>query len=138
MYVKWERQKLEAPSEGRGFSLVVVLVADNLNQGKGNPREEVIEQLGDIKEKFLTTKARDMRAFHQGLFWAEVDKKLEYLKLEPEVRKKIEAEISETVARPSEDWALWSVTCIPRYDPEGQRASLAIFCCAIQNISDCL
>jgi hypothetical protein len=117
MYVKWERLRLEAQSGAREFSLVSVLVADNPNQGKGNPQEKVIEHLGDIKEKFLTTKARDMRAFHQGLFWVAVDKKLEHLKLEPEVRKKIEAEISETVPRPGEDWALWSVTCIPRYDP---------------------
>ena len=25
--------------------------------------------------------------------------------------------ISETVPRPDTDWPLWSVTCIPRYDP---------------------
>jgi hypothetical protein len=117
MYVKWERRRLEAPSEGRDFSLVAVLVDDYQEQRKGNPRERAIEYLGDIKEKYLLSKARDMRAFHQGLFWAGVDKKLEHLKLDPEVRKKIEAEISEAVPRPGDDWALWSVTCIPRYDP---------------------
>ena len=117
MYVKWERRRLEDQSEGRGFSLVAFLVDDDPNQGKGNPRGRVIEHLGDIKEKFLTTKARDMRAFHQGLFWAGADKKLDHLKLDPAVRKKIEAEILETIPRPGDDWALWSVTCIPRYDP---------------------
>ena len=115
MYVKWERRRLEASLDGKGLSLVAVLVEGYQAQGK--PRERFIEYLGDIKEQFLITKARDMRAFHQGLFWARVDKKLDHLKLDPEVRKKIEAEILETIPRPGDDWALWSVTCIPRYDP---------------------
>ena len=58
-----------------------------------------------------------MRAFHQGLFWAAVDRKLDHLKLDGGLRSRIEAVIAKTVSRPDEDWALWGVTCIPIFDP---------------------
>lgn len=113
--VRWKKNKIETGLNGNGFNLVAVLVE---NDPKGDRAEgNFSNQLGTIGEKFLHSKARDMRAFHQGLFWVHVDKKLGHLGISAEVRKKIELKISETVPRPSEDWALWSVTCIPRYDP---------------------
>ncbi len=115
MDVRWEKQIVEAGKNGRGSSLVAVLVKDYQEGDKTKIR--VIEQLGSIKERVLNSNARDMRAFHQGLFWAHVDKKLDHLTLKPQERKKIESKISETVSRPNADWALWSVTCVPRYDP---------------------
>jgi hypothetical protein len=115
MDVRWENQIVEAGKNGRGRSLVAVLVEDYQEAKKSKMR--FIEQLGSIKERILNSRARDMRAFHQGLFWARVDKKLDHLTLKPEQRKEIESKISETVPRPNGDWALWSVTCIPRYDP---------------------
>jgi len=115
MNVRWEKQIVEAGKNGRGRSLVAVLVDDYQEAEKTKMRFS--EQLGSIKEQFLHSKARDMRAFHQGLFWAHVDKKLDRLTLKPEQRKEIESKISETVPRPNADWSLWSVTCIPRYDP---------------------
>jgi hypothetical protein len=114
MDVRWEKQIVEARKNSRGHSLVAVLVEDYQEGDKTKIR--VIQQLGSIKELYLSSNARDMRAFHQGLFWAHVDKKLDHLTLKPEERKKIESKISETVSRPNGDWALWSVTCIPRYD----------------------
>jgi hypothetical protein len=57
-----------------------------------------------------------MRAFHQELFWVAVDKKLDQLNLDAELRNKIEADIIKTVSRPGDDWALWGVTCIPVLD----------------------
>jgi hypothetical protein len=114
MDVRWEKQIVEAGKNGRGRSLVAVLVEDYQEGEKTKIR--FTEPLGSIKEQILNSKARDMRAFHQGLFWAHVDKKLDHLTLKPEERKKIESKISETVSRPNGDWALWSVTCIPRYD----------------------
>ena len=57
-----------------------------------------------------------MRAFHRGLFWTVVDKKLDEFRLEPVVRDKIEAEIIEKVPRPTSDWALWGVRCVPKYE----------------------
>ncbi len=115
MDVRWEKHRVEGGKNGRGRSLVAVLVADS-REGK-KIKIRFIEQLGSIREQVLNSKARDMRAFHQGLFWANVDKKLDHLTLKPEERKKIESKISETVSRPNGDWALWSVTCIPSYDP---------------------
>ena len=115
MDVRWEKQSVEAGKNGRGRSLVAVLVEDD--QGTEKSKMHFVEQLGSIRERMLNSKARDMRAFHQGLFWAHVDKKLNHLTLSPEQRKVIESKISETVPRPNEDWSLWSVTCIPRIDP---------------------
>ncbi len=115
MDVCWERKKYKNGTNGSGFNLVAVLVGNYQKEtsAKGN----FARQLGTIGEKFLDSKARDMRAFHQGLFWLHVDKKLNHLSLSSEEREKIELKISKTVPRPGQDWALWSVTCIPRYDP---------------------
>ncbi len=115
MDVKWETQIVEAGKNGRGRSLVAILVEDYQDGDISKIRD--IERLGSIKERVLNSNARDMRAFHQGLFWARVDKKLDQLTLKPAERKKLESKISKTVSRPHGDWALWSVTCIPRYDP---------------------
>ena len=115
MDVRWEKQIVDAGKNGRGRSLVAVLVGDCQEAEKTKMR--FIERLGSIKEQILNSKARDMRAFHQGLFWAHVDKKLDHLALKPEQRKEIESKISETIPRPNDEWSLWSVTCMPRYDP---------------------
>ena len=115
MDVKWEKQIVEAGKNGRGRSLVAVLVEDYQDGAQTKIRD--IQQLGSIKERVLNSNAADMRAFHQGLFWANVDQNLDHLPLKPAERKKIESKILKTVSRPSGDWALWSVTCIPRYDP---------------------
>ena len=115
MDVRWEKQFVEAGKNGNGRNLVAVLIGDYQPAGKN--RMPFAEQLGCIKERMLNSKAHDMRAFHQGLFWAHVDKKLDHLTLKPEQRKEIESKISETVPRPNRDWSLWSITCIPRYDP---------------------
>ena len=115
MDVRWERQRIDSSKNGRSVNLVAVLVAGPRTESK--IEERFFEQLGVIGEHFLRSKARDMRAFHQGLFWTNVDHKLDLLMISPTERKKIESKISETVARPNPDWALWSVTCIPRYDP---------------------
>ena len=115
MNVRWEKQKIEMGANGRGTHLVAVLVKDCRGEAKsGTPFRE---QLATISERYLNSKARDMRAFHQGLFWVRVDRKLNNLTLKSLERQKIESIISETVPRPDKDWALWSVTCIPRYDP---------------------
>jgi hypothetical protein len=115
MDVRWERQRIDSSKNGRGVRLVAVLVASPRIEGE--IEERFFEPLGVIGEHFLRSKARDMRAFHQGLFWTTVDHKLDLLMVSSSERKKIESKISETVPRPNPDWALWSVTCIPRYDP---------------------
>ena len=45
-----------------------------------------------------------------------VDKGLDGLDLDPDVRSRLETEIRETVPRPRDDWPLWCVRCIPQYD----------------------
>jgi hypothetical protein len=117
MDVCWKRKKNKNGTNGSGLNLVAVLVGNYQNEANANARGNFTRQLGTIGEKFLNSKARDMRAFHQGLFWVRVDRKLNRLTLKPQERQKIESIISETVPRPDKDWALWSVTCIPLYDP---------------------
>lgn len=114
MDVRWERQGIDSGKNGRSVNLVVFLAAGPGIEGQ--TKQKPMEQLGVIGERFLHSRAQDMRAFHQGLFWANVDQKLDLLVISRAERKKIESKISETVPRPNPDWALWSVTCIPRYD----------------------
>ena len=115
MDVSWKRKKTINGTNGGGVNLVAELV-DNYHTA-GNTEGNITTQLGIIGEKFLNSKARDMRAFHQGIFWVAVDKRLEQLNLDAKLRNRIEADILKTVSRPDDDWALWGVTCIPRFDP---------------------
>jgi hypothetical protein len=115
MYVKWEKRSPPNGVNGKGIKLEAMLVEPY--QDNGSVKHRVIERLGAIEEKFLVSKVRNMREFHQGLFWTVVGKKLDHLGLDPPRRTRIEADISQMVSRPDEDWALWGVTCIPRFDP---------------------
>ena len=115
MHVKWENQCPPSGSNRKIANLKALLVEQY--QDNGSVKHRVVEYLGAIEEKFLTTKVRNMREFHQGLFWVAVDKKLDHLGLDTCQRNRIEADISQMVSRPDEDWALWGVTCIPRFDP---------------------
>jgi len=115
MHVKWEKQSPPNGSNRKVVNLRALLVEPY--QDNGSVKYRQVEYLGAIEEKFLTTKVRNMREFHQGLFWVAVDKKLDHLKLDARLRNKIEAVILKTVSRPDKDWALWGVTCIPRFDP---------------------
>ena len=115
MHVKWEKQSPQNGVNVKGINLEALLVESY--QDNGSVKYRLIEHLGAIGVKFLVSKVRNMREFHQGLFWTAVDKKLDRLRLDPGQRDRIEADISQMVSRPHEDWALWAVTCIPRFDP---------------------
>jgi hypothetical protein len=115
MLVKWEKRSSQTGANGKCINLTALLVAPYLDNGSAKSR--LIEHLGTIEEKFLASNVRNMRQFHQGLFWSAVDKKLDHLGLDSQQRNRIEADIARTVSRPDEDWALWGVTCIPRFDP---------------------
>ena len=114
MHVKWEKNSPPNRVNGKGVNLEALLVESY--RDNGSVRHRLIEHLGSIEEKFLATKVRNMREFHQGLFWVSVDKKLDRLRLAPSLRSRVEADISQRVSRPAEDWELWGVTCIPRFD----------------------
>ena len=80
-----------------------------------NGNDSVIE-LGSIEKRFLEVNIRCTREFHQGLFWKKADFVLDQLALPPEDRESIEEQLTEKIPRPGCDWALWGVTCIPRYE----------------------
>ena len=109
MKVKWKHQP--SRDKGSGVCLEAFLVDGHLHGS-----ENVITRLGTIERRFLRVNIRTTREFHQGIFWKKVDQRLEGLGLAPEAKAEIEAQICEKVPRPSDDWAMWAVTCIPRYD----------------------
>ena len=111
MFVKWIRRSLNNGLNGKRYQLTAFL--DGGLQTKGSVKQR---PLGTIEERFLHTKARDMRAFHQGFFWVVVDKNLDNLGLEAAERQLVEKEISAIVPQPSDEWALWGVVCCPAYD----------------------
>ena len=115
MHVDWQRRRLKNGINSNTFYLDAVLVEQYQDHGK--TKQKVIEHLGSIGEKFLTTRVGNMRAFHQGIFWVTVDKKLELLDLDAKQKNRIEGDLLKTVSRPDDDWALLEVTCIPRFDP---------------------
>ena len=114
MHIEWIRRKLKSGINGDANHLVALLVDSSV---KGvRIRDGLQAELGSIKAQYLQTKARNAREFHQGLFWAAVDRKLDLFAFSPEVRKGIEQQLLKEVPRPDNDWALWGVTCIPHYD----------------------
>jgi len=115
MHVKWEKRSPQNGVNGKGIDLEALLVESY--QDNGSAKHKMVAHLGVIGERFLASNVRNMRQFHQGLFWTTVDKKLDRLRLAPHQRNRIEAAICQMVARPDQDWALWGVTCIPRFDP---------------------
>ena len=114
MNVKWERRKPEGGGRRDRHHLHAILVERKMEKGVLN--EKVIRHLAGIEERFLETKEMGMKAFHRGLFWTVADKKLADLQLAGDVRKKIEGEISKVVSRPSDEWGLWAVKCVPDYE----------------------
>jgi hypothetical protein len=115
MHVMWEKCRPPNGVNGQAINLEALLFESH--QGNGSLKPRLIAHLGTIGEKYLASKVRNMREFHQGLFWTVVDQNLDRLGLDPHQRDQIEADISRMVSRPHQDWELWGVTCIPRFDP---------------------
>ena len=115
IYVRWRSQT--NPEGKNGENCLIAELVEAYEEYE--PRKEiVIKHLGKIEERFLTTRARDARAFHQGIFWVNADRELDVLGLPPEVRKKVEIALAEKVPRPHDNWALQGITCAIRYDPK--------------------
>jgi hypothetical protein len=90
---------------------VAFLIAEQRSDGA-----RVKTRLGSVELRYLHTRVTCTRDFHHGLFWKKVAQRLDRLHLEPEPRRSIEEEIAEKIPRPTAEWALWGVTCIPRFD----------------------
>ena len=107
---------MESKSEDfRDRIRLVAILNGGLDEGVKSGATSIAE-LGSIEERYIAARVKTMREFHKGLFWATVDKKLDQLCVETDVRQAIEAEIAEKISRPDEQWALWGVTCVPCYD----------------------
>jgi hypothetical protein len=114
MFVRWERRVSKPGREGR-YRLEAILMQNH--EEKGLRRERVAVLLATIEERFLEAEEVGIRGFHRGLFWAAVDKKLNDLNVKNLLRTMIEDEILQKVPRPAtNEWSLWAVTCVPRYE----------------------
>lgn len=113
--VRWTRKRFDEPGNGRGYLLRAVVENHLFNSGAEH--HDVSIQLGVVEERYLTANIPSLREFHRGLFWVSVDKNLDRLKLSSIKRKKIEQKVSQKVPRPSAEWALWGVICVPEFDP---------------------
>ena len=116
MNVQWIKKKLNG--NGKGECLSAVLSENHRHEGEVQLKP--IIELGSIEKRFLSTKIKGTRAFHQGLFWVVVDKNLDKLGLEPGERSQIESELSDMIPRPNSDWAMWGVICVPQFDNASQ------------------
>ena len=114
MHVRWERQRASTNGPVTQYQLTALLVEGY--KAEENDNAKVLTKLGAIQERFLRIRISKTKAFHQGLFWVKVDQRLEDLGLGEEMQHALEAQISEKVPRPRDDWALWGVTCIPQID----------------------
>jgi hypothetical protein len=116
MNVRWVRKDLNPAVRGKKHLCLIVFLEKTPHLTQPS-RKAALIQLGDIEERYLKTNVYNVRHFMQGLFWVKVEKKLDQLNLEPVDRKDIERKVSQKVARPPVDWALWGITCVPRFDP---------------------
>ena len=116
MRIKWERKVNDTDNRHSSYCLSVYLVDGRHDQK--DTKQVAATCLASIDERFLITKARDIRAFHKGLFWKAVEERLDHLDIETTQRVRIESQIAEKISRPDKEWSLWAVTCIPRYDPD--------------------
>ena len=113
MFVRWLKTK--TTNEKKNTYCLHAVLEENVEiRNEANPNPVV--HLAAIEERFLKTRARHMREFHQGLFWVVVNQKLDKLNLESGIRDKIERSLSATVPIPPADWALWGVICVPKLD----------------------
>ena len=111
MHVIWEQRDIPEGSARMGHMLVACLVTPSET---GSGRTSV--PIGSVETRYLDTRITCTREFHQGLFWQRVDRHLDGLALEPSLRLELEGALAERIPRPGSQWALWGVTCIPRYD----------------------
>jgi hypothetical protein len=112
MNIQWINQR----SNGNEKRACLRAVLSESYKDNGNVQRRSIAELGSIEERYLSTHIKGTRAFHQGLFWVVVDKKLDKLRLEPGVRNQIEGELLKKIPRPEDDWAMWGVICVPKFD----------------------
>lgn len=121
MNVEWAKRELQSGRREKAYRIDALLIKPDPENT--DPEEDRGEHLASIEERFLKSRELGVRAFHQGIFWAHADKKLDALNLEPAQRDAIEKKIKEKVPRPNKDWELYCVKCIPEIEGEKNKAS---------------
>jgi len=117
MIVTWTKSEMPAGGRARGSRLDAILMPGDSQDTQGATGE----LLASIEERFLRSRELGVRAFHQGIFWTHVDRKLDILGLDAGEREAIVEKIQETVPRPGKDWELYCVKCIPEIEGQSKR-----------------
>ncbi len=103
----WQKRIISSGAGRKQVLLEAVLV----DCASGTGTAEGKDILGTMDERFLSVREFDLQSFHFGLFWKEVNQRLDGLSLEPAVREELEHRIEEKITKPPEDWALWPKKC---------------------------
>ena len=119
MNVEWIKKELRSGRRGKAYRLDAILMKNDPKNT--DPEKDRGEHLASIEERFLNSRELGVRAFHQGIFWAHVDRKLDALDLAPAERDAVEEQIKNKVPRPGKDWGLYCVKCIPEIEGEKKR-----------------
>ena len=114
MKIRWEEKQSENVLGHPETLLMAILIETEPSDGVS--RNTVGVNLGSIKKRFLSINIPRTREFHQGLFWSLVEKNLDRIKMDSREKEAIKATIADRVPKPGSEWALWGVTCIPRFD----------------------
>jgi hypothetical protein len=117
MRVCWKKRN-SAGRMGNTYQWVALLLNDESPDGD-DPADSALE-LASIEARFLTVNIPATRAFHQGLFWERVRRRLDDLHIDSSERAVLASALADKVPIPERDWALWGVCCIPRYDARKQ------------------
>ena len=94
MNVEWTKRELQSGRRAKAYRIDALLIKPDPENT--DPEEDRGEHLASIEERVLKSRELGVRAFHQGIFWAHADKKLDALNLEPAERDAIDEKIKET------------------------------------------
>jgi hypothetical protein len=119
MIVRWSKNEMHPGRLAKAYRLDAILMTHE--QENGDSGSERGEHLASIEERFLKSRELGVRAFHQGIFWSHVDRKLDALDLGAGERDVVEEKIKKKVPRPGKDWELYCVKCIPEIEGEKKR-----------------
>jgi hypothetical protein len=109
MQLEWQKRIISCGAGRKQVLLEAFLAGCPAEAGAAEDKEIFI--LGTMDERFLSVREFDLQSFHFGLFWKEVNQRLDGLSLEPAVREELEHRIEEKITKPPEDWALWPKKC---------------------------
>ncbi len=85
MFVRWKRRKMRG-KWGRGTYVRYAVLVESVRV-EGKPRQRFVAHLAHIPERIAGM------AIHRGLFWRDVNKRLDELQLDGETRARVTSKL---------------------------------------------